>query len=77
MIMKTDVINKYRIADVDDNNYPHYFGFLNDEGDWYIMKISSTGEVRYNRPSFQGVGLYSTSWSNKVNLQYTYWSEGF
>ncbi len=76
-IIKTDVINKYHIVDMDNAVYPYYFGFLNDIGDWYIMRISITGDVRYNKPGFQGVGLYSSAWMNRINLQYTYWNEGF
>ena len=76
-IIATEEINKYYITDLDYAVYPYYFGFLNDAGNWYIMRITSTGEIRYNKPSFQAVGLYSNAWINRSVLQYTYWSEGF
>lgn len=75
--VNTEIINTYHIQNIDDNIYPHYYGFINDEGLWYIMRVTLTGEVTYNRVSFQGSGLYTTAWSGRTTLQYTYWSEGF
>lgn len=76
-ILKLESVNIYKVVDIDNSAYPFYLGFMNDEGSWYIMRITSTGSVRYNRVSFQGSGLYSDAWNNRATLQYTYWSEGF
>ncbi len=76
-ILTTETVNSYYVSDIDDLVYPYYYGYLNDEGQWYIMRVTTTGDIKYNRPSFQSVGLYSAAWTNRINLQYTYWNEGF
>ena len=64
----------YRISDVDDASNPKYYGFLNKDGAWCITKEDTTNKTyRY----IVGSSGYSASWTDRVNLSYTYFSDVF
>lgn len=69
--------NSYFIHDIDESAYPHYYGFINNEGDWYIIREGSDASVRYYRKQFRSVGLYSEAWNDRTKLQYAFWETSF
>lgn len=63
----------YQICEIDDT-YTAYYGFINKEGAWYIMKQDpDTGSVRYVR----GDANFPDSWNTRENLSYDYFSTVF
>lgn len=56
----------YKLSDVDDTGY---YGFLSNDGSWYIMQEIS-GAYRY----FAGASNYSTGWTNRASHAYDYYS---
>lgn len=74
-------LNKYKIQDIDDTGTTRYYGFVNETGDWYIMKYTistSPKTLRYHRISVsRRVGLYSDAWNNRTSITYGYWNETF
>jgi len=60
---------------------PQYFGYLQGNGTWYIMQMSTNGNVIQYR-YFAGSGLtgttgYQTNWGNRASLTYDYYSNIF
>ena len=62
-------LEKFRIADVDDDITPNYYGFLAYDGSWYILKEDTT-EKKYRYAS--GDFGYAANFANRVNLVYDY-----
>ena len=62
----------YKVAD-QDNTDPYYFGFINNEGQWYIMKQSTSGSVTSYRYC-KGSSGYATAWTNRATQTYDYLS---
>ncbi len=59
---------QYRIAEVDDSVVA-YFGYINKDGGWYIMKADTeNGSFRYAKGDFD----FAVHWQNRQNLQYNY-----
>lgn len=56
----------YKINQLDDSD-PAYYGFVNKDGDWFIMKESSSGDYRYYKKKV-GDGNFSTEWPNRGTL---------
>ena len=73
------VTQEYHLIDVDESAWPHYYGYIDDVGNWYIIRESLDGSVRYAKtgPSFNPTSKYSTNWNNRTILNYTYWNESF
>ncbi|HHD92284.1 MAG TPA: hypothetical protein ENL06_01500 [Candidatus Portnoybacteria bacterium] len=65
------IIDIYHISDIDDSS-PAYYGFVDKDGNWYIMK-EDTGTYRYCK----GTTDYSTNWSNRASLTYDYYDNIF
>lgn len=61
-----DFLNDFRVSDI-DNSSPKYFGFLRKDGAWYIMKVTTTGNVDAYR-YYMGVTDYATAWGNRTSL---------
>ena len=53
---------KYKASDIDDVGNPEYYGFLRDDGGWYILKITDGNNMRYCK----GDTDYSTNWNNRA-----------
>mgnify|MGYP001575989231 CR=1 FL=1 len=63
----------YNISEVDDSTIS-YFGFINEDGLWFIMKgDANTGSFRYVR----GKSNFPANWKNRQNLEYDYFSQVF
>ena len=63
----------YEIAEVDDSGTDSYYGFLHQNGAWYITKESSTGAYRYTK----GPSAFATAWTNRLSLTYDYFDNVF
>lgn len=65
-----DVWAGYRAADIDQNpGSTSYYGFVDSEGNWYIMKQVDTG-VLSTYTFAVGTSDYSTNWTNRASLSY-------
>ena len=53
---------KYKASDIDDVGNPEYYGFLKNDGGWYILKITDGNNMRYCK----GDTDYSTNWNNRA-----------
>ncbi len=63
----------YNISEVDDNIIS-YYGFINKEGHWFIMKgDTDNGTFRYSR----GKSDLSDNWKKRQNLDYDYFNQVF
>ncbi len=56
----------YKINQIDDSS-PAYYGFVDKDGDWFIMKETSTGDFRYYKKQITD-GNFSTEWPNRATL---------
>lgn len=64
----------YRISGIDDDSESSYYGFINKDGEWFIMReTSSSGDYRYVR----GSSNFPTNWSNRTSLSYDYFHNVF
>ena len=62
--VRDNPVGQYRISDSDDASDPSYYGFVGPQGNWYILKItSSTGSFRYCK----GSTCYSTAWGLRAD----------
>lgn len=65
-----DSLDHYHIADGDEVGTTKYYGFLDKDGNWYIMKNDTTANnYRYAK----GSGSYSTNWTDRAALTYDYY----
>lgn len=70
---QTKTTDDYKIAEIDDNVIA-YFGYIDQDGGWYIMRADSeTGSIRY----IKGDANFARSWENRENLDYKYYHEVF
>jgi hypothetical protein len=60
-----DKTASYSISDIDESGTTKYYGYLNENGKWYIMEVTGT-TVRYA----SGISLFSTNWANRIALTY-------
>lgn len=63
----------YNITEIDDATLPSYFGFVNKDSAWYIMREDSSGAYRYAK----GSTLFSTNWTGRAALTYDYFDSVF
>lgn len=63
------IVDTYKVSDTDEPGSPQYYGFLNDEGDWYIMKEVVSGDTK-TYTYVKGSGAYSTAWTNRAAQTY-------
>jgi uncharacterized protein YggU (UPF0235/DUF167 family) len=69
-----DSLDHYKISDIDDASNPKYYGFLDKDGNWYILKEDTTAKTyRYTK----GATNYSTNWGNRTTLTYDYFDVVF
>jgi hypothetical protein len=64
--------NPYFLSDTDDASSPAYYGYLANDGSWYIKSYDGSG-MRYT----QGVSDYKDSWDVRTTLQYQYYNDVF
>jgi len=65
----------YKISDsAEPAGGPEYFGFLRQDGYWFIMKITTSGTDKTYR-YISGTTDYTTSWTGKAGLSYVYWNQ--
>lgn len=68
-----DPLAGYHSSDIARGD-PEYWGYLDKDGKWYIMEYGRTaGTRRFSR----GSSDYSTNFSNRANLTYSYFNEVF
>lgn len=61
----------YYIHETDDSNDTKYYGFVDHRGAWVILReVTSTGVFRYAN----GKSEYSTNWTGRGALSYTYYN---
>ena len=69
---KKDPTEGYQITEIDESDTTFY-GFTDKDGGWYIMKADIEGSFRYTK----GDSDFAGNWSNRENLNYTYYHEVF
>ena len=62
----------FRISEIADGETAFY-GFINREGAWFIMKEDEEGSFRYNK----GKSNFPGNWNNRANLDYVYFHDAF
>ena len=62
----------YNISQIDDS-IPSYFGFVNKDGGWFIMREGEDSAFRY----VKGDGNFTVNWSNRAKLNYSYFDKVF
>jgi len=61
----------YKISEI-DNGLVGYYGFVNKNGGWLIMKEdTNSGSFRYTK----GVSNFPFNWNNRTNLRYDYFHD--
>jgi hypothetical protein len=63
----------YTISEIDDDASPSYYGFIHQNGAWYITKEDETGAYRYAA----GTSGFATNWDNRNSLTYGYFDTVF
>ena len=65
------VTSQYHISDLDTSAIPMYFGYVDQNGNWYIMQLStSNGTARYCK----GFSGYAAAWTARAGQTYDYFS---
>jgi len=62
----------YSITEIDDSGTDAYYGFVNKDGGWFILK-DSNGIYRYAK----GSSSFSVSWAIRASLTYDYFNVVF
>lgn len=65
--------DNYSITEIDDATPTAFFGFINDKGQWYIMKEDATGAFRYAK----GESNFEEGWARREKLTYDYFNNVF
>jgi hypothetical protein len=66
----------YFISDKDDDATPNYYGFVDKDGNWYILKETvSAGADTYRYA--KGTTGYTTAWTGRAGLTYDYFYNTF
>lgn len=63
----------YKISQIDDGDYPYYYGYINQSGAWYIMREDEENAYRYAK----GDNNFSTNWVGRALLTYDYFDSIF
>ncbi len=62
----------YSITEIDDSGADTYYGFVNKDGAWFVLKDSDS-TYRYAK----GTSSFSTNWSDRASLTYDYFNNVF
>jgi hypothetical protein len=66
-------LSGYKVSDIDTSTSTQYFGFIDYNGNWYIIQFNTTANtVRYAAGNESN--SYSTNWTNRTSLTYTYYN---
>ena len=66
-------LSAYHVSDIDSTG-PNYYGFIDKDGAWYIIKEDTTAlSYRYCK----GTSDYSSNWDNRATLTYDYFDAVF
>jgi hypothetical protein len=66
----SDILAGYRNANSDENTGgTSYYGFIDTEGNWYVMKRVESG-VTATITFSRGTTNYSTNWTDRASLTY-------
>jgi len=71
--LRTDLLARYRCADIDTSGTPQYFGFTDADGAWYIMQYTPASSVRY----VKGSSAYTVAWGLRASQSYDYYYNVF
>jgi hypothetical protein len=64
----------YKLSGLDSSGDPAYFGYLDPDGNWYIMQVSiSAGTSLYAK----GASGFAAAWVDKVIQSYDYYNAVF
>ena len=63
----------YKISQIDDTNYPYYYGYVNSTGAWYIMSEDVDSNYRYTK----GDSGFAANWTIRASLTYGYFDSIF
>jgi hypothetical protein len=67
-------VDGYLISEIDDADATSYYGFVNQDGAWYIAREDNLGSYRYAA----GASSFSTNWANrKTTMTYGYFDDVF
>ena len=67
------VLEGYRASDMDQATTTQYFGFVDQGGAWYILRMVDEETIRY----VAGASDYATNWTNRASLSYDYYNNVF
>ena len=65
--------DNFFITEIDDSAPTAYFGFINNHGQWYIMKEGANSDFRYSR----GDSDFNGHWLRRDSLNYGYFNDVF
>ncbi len=72
---KQNPLDSYVISRTDEASDPTYYGFVDNLGNWYIMRITGNDTFEYfkstNVVDFYGTGV---GWDNRASLSYDEYS---
>lgn len=74
--MTVYVVPGYMINDQDVAGDPLYYGFTDNDGNWYILQQNvANNTFRYCRGLKNSTGFtaYATNWTGRAGLTYTTW----
>ncbi len=66
----------YKISEIDDSS-PAYYGFVDKDGDWFIMKESSAGQYKYYKKIVTDDDTFTVEWPNRGGFTYLYFDSIF
>ena len=66
--LRTDLLARYKCADLDESGSPAYYGFVDTDGNWYIMSVTATA-IRYAK----GSSGYLVAWAARNPGSYDYY----
>ncbi len=67
-------LDGFRISEIDETDFLTYYGFINKDGAWVIMRENvNSSAFRYA----QGKDTFVDNWNNRQELQYDYFFNAF
>ena len=62
-------LDGYKVAETDTSGPPNYYGYLNGNGEWYIMKEAASAVGMSYTYARTGVA-FATGWAGRALLTY-------
>ena len=70
--LRLSPFGRFVASDETNTGTTDYYGFIDKDGRWYIMKYDITnGTMRY----FEGLNGYTTGWTDRASHKYIYFYE--